>query len=219
MDETQRIYEDTNWKWKDTGFEARGNVIVLKKIYRSAGKILDLAVEFLKRDPQLVKQLKELDNYWLDELEKFNSLEGKVEIKVAEKYYNETVKVLEGLLYRYKPGEILVLTPTNWKGFYEFLSRNFGGLVHFPNLTKEKELNPSKVNVTTYYSSKGLEAKVSIVVGFERLFDTENKKAENLRRLRRLGFVALTRAQKELYVIGGKNYGALRELIEIINRG
>ncbi|RTZ67149.1 MAG: hypothetical protein DSZ30_06070 [Aquificaceae bacterium] len=218
VDETQRIYEDTNWKWKDTGFEARGNVIVLKKIYRSAGKILDLAVEFLKRDPQLVKQLRELENYWLDEVEKFDSLEGKVEIKVAEKYYNETVKVLESLLYRYKPGEILILTPGNWSNFYKFLSERFEGLVHFPNLTKEKELHPSKVNITTYYSSKGLEAKVAIVVGFERLFETENKKAENLRRLRRLGFVALTRAQKELYVIGGKNHGALRELIEIINR-
>jgi len=38
VDETQRIYEGTDWRWKDTGFDARGRVTVLRKIYRSSGK-------------------------------------------------------------------------------------------------------------------------------------------------------------------------------------
>ncbi len=219
VDETQRIYEGTDWRWKDTGFDARGRVTVLRKIYRSSGKILDFAVEFLKNDPQLIKRLKELGDYWLDQVEKFNNLEGKIEVIIENRYYNKVVEVLEKLLTRYKPGEILILTPTNWGSFYNFLSSKFGDLVHFPNLTKEKELDPSKVNVTTYYSSKGLEAKATIVVGFEKLFEiSQNERVEELRRLRRLGFVALTRAQKELYVIGGKKEGALNELWEIYNR-
>ena len=68
----------------------------------------------------------------------------------------------------------------------------------------------------TYFSSKGLEAKVTLVVGFDKLFNWRDQRAETLRRLRRVGFVALTRGQKEVYVVG-RNEGALKELVEILN--
>ena len=214
VDETQRIYEGTNWKWKDTGFDARGrNTIILRKIYRSSGKILDAAIEFLKRDPVLVKQLKELDNYWLDYVEKVSPFEGKVEIRITEKPYIETANLLKDLLKKYKPGEILVLTPTNWEKFNDFLDKKFPNLIN----VDKKNLATDKVNVTTYFSSKGLEAKTTIIVGFDKLFNWKDQKAETLRRLRRVGFVALTRGQKEVFVIGTEEKGALKELMEILN--
>ncbi|HIC08606.1 MAG TPA: DUF2075 domain-containing protein [Aquificales bacterium] len=214
VDETQRIYEGTEWKWKDTGFDARGRTIILRKIYRSSGRIFDTAAEFLKRDSTLVRQLKELDNYWLDQVEKLNLSEGKVEVHLSENYYGETARVLRELLTRYKPGDILVLTPANWEKFNQFLEREFGDLIHY----KSKELDPQKVNVTTYYSAKGLEAKATVVVGFDKLFNTKDKKADNLRRLRRLGFVALTRGQEEVHIIGAKEEGALKEVKEITEK-
>ena len=214
VDETQRIYEGTDWKWKDTGFDARGrNTIILRKIYRSSGKILDTAVEFLKRDPVLIKKLKELDNYWLDYVEKVSPFEGKVEVRITEKPYIETVNLLKELLKRYQPGEILVLTPTNWEKFNDFLSKNFPNLIN----ADKKDLATDKVNVTTYFSSKGLEAKATVVVGFDKLFSWKDQRAETLRRLRRVGFVALTRGQKEVHVIGTEEKGALKELVEILN--
>ena len=216
VDETQRIYENTNWKWKDTGFEARGRTIILRKIYRSSGKILDTAIEFLKRDPVLIRQLKELDNYWLDKVEKVSPFEGKVEVKITQKPYIETVNLLKELLKKHNPGEILVLTPTNWEKFNEFFIKNFPNLIN----VDKKDLAPDKVNITTYFSSKGLEAKATVIVGFDQLFELfegKNQRAETLRRLRRVGFVALTRGQKEVYVIGTEEKGALKELVEILN--
>jgi len=212
VDETQRIYEGTDWRWKDTGFEARGRTIILRKIYRSSGKILDTAVEFLKRDPVLIKQLKELDNYWLDEIENVSPFEGKVEVRITEKPYIETANLLKDLLKRYKPGEILVLTPTNWEKLPDFLNQKFPNLIN----ADKRNLSTDKVNVMTYFSSKGLEAKVTLVVGFDKLFNWRDQRAETLRRLRRVGFVALTRGQKEVYVVG-RNEGALKELVEILN--
>jgi len=213
VDETQRIYEDTNWKWKDTGFDARGRTIILRKIYRSSGKILDTAIEFLKRDPVLIRQLKELDNYWLDKVEKVSPFEGRVEVRITEKPYIETANLLKDLLKRYRPGEILVLTPTNWDKFNDFLNKKFPNLIN----TDKKDLATDKVNITTYFSSKGLEAKATIIVGFDKLFNWKDQRAETLRRLRRVGFVALTRGQKEVYVIGTEEKGALKELVEILN--
>ena len=41
VDETQRIYKGTEWKWKDTGFDAWGCTVILRKLYRST----DLAIK------------------------------------------------------------------------------------------------------------------------------------------------------------------------------
>lgn len=217
VDETQRIYEGTNWKWKDTGFKAQGRVTVLRKIYRSSGKILDLAIEFLKLDKVLFKNLKELEGTtWLDEMENLiPSGEGKIELKLVEKPMVETASLLEKLLKRYKPGEILVLTPFNWDNLREYLDKRFPGLI-----ATDKRFDPSKVNVTTYYSAKGLEAKAVIVVNFNKLFELDKKKSvQERRRLRRLGFVALTRASKELYILGTEDKGAFNELKYLVERG
>ena len=63
-----------------------------------------------------------------------------------------------------------------------------------------------------------MEAKATVVVGFDKLFNTKDKKADNLRRLRRLGFVALTRGQEEVHIIGAKEEGALKEVKEITEK-
>jgi len=118
---------------------------------------------------------------------------------------------VKDLLTRYKPDEILILTPYEAKNLKYFLRKEIGNVNNKPHFEK------GKINVITYHRSKGLEAEAVIVMDFDKLFDlkkVKNKISEE-RRLRRLGFVVLTRAKKELFVLG-KEKGAFKELKEIL---
>ena len=63
-----------------------------------------------------------------------------------------------------------------------------------------------------------MEDKTAILVGFDKLFDlAKDKRLSTLRRLRRLGYVAITRAQEEIYILGAEDRGAFKEVKEILN--
>ena len=215
VDETQRIYPDTEWKWKDTPFPAKGRrVKVLDKIYRTPAKFIKLGVEFLKKDPKLINDLKELrkeqGNSWIDSFEA-RDIKCKVKLYSPKEPFTFVRKLIKDLLTRYKPDEILILTPYEDKKLKNFLQKEFG------NINENSHFEKGKINVITYYKSKGLEADAVIVLNFDKLFNLKlNDRVSEERRLRRLGFVVLTRAKKELFILG-KEIGAFKEVKEILN--
>jgi len=215
VDETQRIYPDTEWKWKDTPFPVTGKKVkVLDKIYRTPAKFIRLGIEFLKKDPKLIKDLKELrkeqGSNWIDSFEA-RDIKCKVKLYSPKEPYLFVRKLVKDLLTRYKPDEILILTPHDDKRLKRFLQKEFG------KVNENSHFERGKINVITYYRSKGLEAEAVIILEFDKLFNLKlrDNVSEN-RRLRRLGFVALTRAKKELFILG-KEEGAFNEVKEILN--
>jgi len=208
IDKVQRIYEDTDWTWKEVGFNAVGRSKVLKRIYRSASEIFSLGLEFLKRDKEYFKELSKLEGSWLKE--KLETVKGKGKVRVLHSEnrnsFDDVIKILEILLKRYDAKDIMII---------EFFSKKAERLVK--TLKFHPGLSPylDKLTITTFHSAKGLEKKAVIIQDFDKLFHkVRNKKEE--RRRRSLGFVAITRAEEELYFVGNAKEGALKEIVEIL---
>jgi len=223
VDETQRIYDHVNWKWKDTPFPVRGRkVTVLRKIYRTSQDVLRLGIKFLMNDPGLVKELRELDA-WIDvnQLEFFDrktSIKAEVgnELELTAQYLEKFLK--EG----YKPKDILILTPFSNQEFL-LSPKKLGKFIQKKGLLTTKEINTSKdvdrekLNILTYHSAKGLENKCVIVVGLDKVPFSTSTTPRKKRRDRRLVYVAITRAQEKLILIGRRKEKYFKELIEIAN--
>ncbi|NIA09540.1 MAG: AAA family ATPase [Nitrospiraceae bacterium] len=222
VDETQRIYNHANWKWKDTPFPVRGRqVSVLRKIYRTSQNILEIGIKFLMKDPVLVRELKELDA-WVD-VNQLEFLERKTlikaetgnEFKLIEKTLSKLLK--EG----YKPKDILILTPFYDQNF-SLCPKRIGKFIQEKKILRSNEINTSKkldkekLSILTYHSAKGLENKCVIVTGLDKVPFLHSTTAEEKRRDRRLVYVAITRAQERLYLIGRQKEGYFKELTEII---
>ncbi|WP_457755194.1 3'-5' exonuclease [Thermovibrio ammonificans] len=224
VDETQRIYENTDWRWKDVGFDATGKVLILRKSYRNPTKIFSLAKRFLQMDKRLMDELKELDAIVATEaVESVRKDPGVVEFISTSNEFLEVVERVKKLLDEgVEPGEIFVLVP--FKAFVEKFRSVFSedhllkDKVHFLSSDSEKSekyVPPDRLVVMPYHSSKGLERRIVFVVGSHNLPYESSEKVSEKRRDRRLLYVALTRAQERLFVTIYKQEKFLRELIEV----
>jgi len=224
VDETQRIYEYEKdgvapWVWEHVGYPARGKTDILKRSYRNPSGIFTVAVEFLKRDRVLADRLKEIE---LEDSYSIRTDEGLVEMFIGNEFdlTDRTIKHLIGK--GYNPGDIFILCATSQlaQKFKEVAERVIGpDSVHFFSYESDKgdKLVPSdKLVVMPYKSSKGLERPVVIVTGAHILPYAHRERVEEKRLDRRTLYVALTRAQKELYVTAQKREGFAQELEEII---
>ena len=114
VDETQRIYDRSIWKWKDVGIEARGRrVLILRKSYRTPTKFLRASVEFIKRDRGLIRELKELEGIDLDEIESVKDTEESIKLYIGNEYEIVRQIINEVLRQGYEYGDIYVLSPFN----------------------------------------------------------------------------------------------------------
>ncbi|MFQ3598867.1 MAG: UvrD-helicase domain-containing protein [Chloroherpetonaceae bacterium] len=86
------------------------------------------------------------------------------------------------------------------------------------NETEEKNADTNKVSMMTIHASKGLEFPVVFITGLEeRLFPLNPDDRKELEEERRLFYVALTRAEKKLYLSYAKNryrFGNLQAAIK-----
>jgi len=210
VDETQRIYEGTDWKWVDVGFDARGKVTILKKSYRNPGKILKLALEFLKQDRILMEELKELEAVVTEDgVESVRKDDGEVEFYVTDDEFEEVAKIVRNLLEQgTKPEEIFVLTPLSdltlrfYKAIASLIPEIKDKLHYFSSYSEKKQkfVPEDKLVIMPYKSAKGLERPVVIVTGVHALPYSSSKKVADKRRDRRTLYVALTRAQRKLII-------------------
>ena len=210
VDETQRIYEGTDWKWIDVGFDARGRVTILKKSYRNPGKILKLALEFLKQDRILMEELKELEAVVTEDgVESVRKDDGEVEFYETDNEFEEVAKIVRNLLEQgTKPEEIFILTPLSdltskfYKAIVSLIPEIKRKLHYFSFHSKKKWkfIPEDKLVIMLYKSAKGLERPVVIVTGIHALPYSSSEKVADKRRDRRTLYVALTRAQKKLII-------------------
>jgi superfamily I DNA/RNA helicase len=210
VDETQRIYEGTDWKWIDVGFDARGKTTILKKSYRNPGKILKLALEFLKKDRVLMEELRELEAVvTVDGIESVREDDGEIEFYETDNEFEKVAHIVSNLLkQKTKPEEIFILTPhiNLVKKFHKTISSLIPEirykLHHFSSNSEkgQKFIPKDKLVIMPYKSAKGLERPVVIVTGVQALPYSSSKKVSDKRRDRRTLYVALTRAQRKLII-------------------
>ncbi len=201
-DRLQSIYNTKIHNWSEFGIDMRGRSKLLKTTYRAGKTSIDLALKFLEQSPGLedeVKRFYKEDNE--NEVEIYN-IEGKDKILFKEGDGDRVVgNLLEQLIYKehYAWGDILIICPT-WKLAEAIMRevpldiRNHIAVVK----GKTKEVSTGKTLMSTYQSSKGLEAKVAILVEVDHFKGKENRQEDMLER--KLVYVGMTRASEEVVI-------------------
>lgn len=223
VDETQRIYEGRDWKWKEVGFDATGRVTILKRSYRNPGNILKTAVSFLQKDKVLIKELKELEASIVENDVIVLREEGEnVNFYITDNEFKKINEIVSNLLYKgYKPGDIFILTPNSYlnEKYANNLKRVLQNKIHSFSFKSEKDkkyIPDNKLVVMPYKSSKGLERDIVIVTGVNMLPYSHSKSAYDKRIDRKTVYVALTRAKKKLIITAHNENGFAKDLKEIL---
>lgn len=186
-DRLQSIYNDKDSSWKSLGVNIAGRSKLLKSSYRSGSNHINLALDYLMKDEKLEK-----------EVEKFyegrNGICCKYESENCVDFISGGLENINGYLIdlfsnqKYNPEDVLVLVP-NSKGpnnkdeIYQKLDIQLKSIS-----IASKEVEPNKMTVTTYHSSKGLECKVCILLNVDNLND------------KKLLYVGMTRASEKLCI-------------------
>ena len=130
--------------------------------------------------------------------------DAKNSIELIESNYQNISIIIQNLLKEYNYSDILLLAPT-WKIVNDIK-------ILLPqeiqkNTISTKEINQNKMIFSTYHSSKGIEAKVALVVDIDKIKD------------RKLLYVASTRASHKLF-IHSQNFNhsfISQEIFDIVN--
>ena len=211
-DRLQSIYNKRETSWKEIGINMQGRSRLLKKSYRSGSEHIELALQFLKQNNQLsdeVSQFYSPENEFSFENEIQNS------VSFLEGSLQEVKEKIEHILMneKRKPEEILVLCK-NWQA-----ARNLKSLFSLRvqgKIEVAKDIKEGKLMITTYHSSKGLEAPITFLVQANQ-FKKQNLNQNDVIE-RKLLYVAMTRASEHLYIHGddfrGNHYAkVIRDLI------
>lgn len=224
VDETQRIYDNRDWRWIDVGYDARGRVYVLKRCYRNPGNILNMSISFLRKDPRLLEELKELNAVVVEEnIVPMREDNEKVEFYIVENEFIKVKEIVKDLLNNnIPPSDIFILTPT--EKLVKYYANNLKKImsddhIHFFSSNSEKinkYIPNDKLVIMPYKSAKGLERPIVIVTGVHLLPYNSSEKVNEKRRDRKTLYVALTRAQRKLIITAQKEEGFAKDLREII---
>ena len=187
-DRLQSIYNprEINWK-KDIGLDMRGRAKLLKTSYRITKEHIELGLLLLQNDAKYKKEVEEFYEQGKDIFLK-NMTEDSIEI--IQSNYKNLSTIIENLLEKYNYNDILLLAPT-WSSI-----NNIKVLLPYEiqkNIISSKDINENKMIFSTYHSSKGIEAKVALVVDIDKVQE------------RKLIYVALTRASHKV-ILHSQNF-------------
>jgi hypothetical protein len=217
-DRLQSIYYQKDNSWKTLGVNITGRSKILKTSYRSGSTHVNLALNYLMRDEKLKKEVEIFYegregiccNYEVDDSIDF--IQGNLD------HVNE---YLNNLLFNqnYNPEDILVLVPKN-KGhnsrdeIYQKLDDRLKSIC-----IASKEVEPDKMTVTTYHSSKGLECKVCLLLDVDNLIFNLGEIDDKELMCKKLLYVGLTRASEKLCIHSFSPHkgGVFNELISCYN--
>lgn len=183
-DRLQTIYQRKEHSWKALGVNIVGRSKLFKISYRTGSQHISAALDYLMRDPRLVK---EVETFY----------EGPENIATGERRPVESLEVLRGdtqlvierldalLNQGYQPNDIMLLTNSNRD--IETLYRRLPPRLRELASTDKKPSN-EKLSIITYHSSKGLECKVCFMMDVNRLEEPK------------LVYVAMTRASEKLFI-------------------
>ena len=216
-DRLQSIYNSKDISWKSIGLNMQGRSKFLKISYRSANEHMNLALSFLQNDKELKK---EVDKFYKEEdeqdcvLETLESLnKGSLELVEANYgYIGEKIQELKRI--GYKNEDFLILA--NSKPSCDEVIRQMPSDLKY-QMAFVKSLEPSEIGnniiLTTYHSSKGLEAKVVFLTNIDYIMgDTDQIK-------RKIVYVGITRASEKLYMLKAPNRRGvfINELEDLVN--
>ena len=213
-DRLQSIYNSHEISWKAIGINMQGRSKFLKTSYRSARQHLSLALMFLRNDDRLKK---EVNNFYIDELNNHDLTavnDGSVEFLTGNL---EMIgdKICELKKQGYKNEDFLILCPT--KSYcYSVKTKSANEIKYEMDYIKDIESDNQNIILTTYHSSKGLEAKVVFLTGIDKIYVGEDM---NDQIKRKLLYVGMTRASEKLYIHStssdqGKYLTELKKLIK-----
>lgn len=194
-DRLQSIYNRNEISWKSIGINMQGRSKFLKTSYRSAKQHLALALTFLRNDKTLKK---EVDKFYIDELNnsELNAVNsGSVEFLTGNlKMIGD--KILELKRQGYRNEDFLILCPS--KSYCNNVKEQSSNSIKYEmDYIKDITNNSSNIILTTYHSSKGLEAKVVFLTAIDKIY-TGNDINDQIKR--KLIYVGMTRASERLYI-------------------
>lgn len=186
-DRLQSIYHDKDSSWKSLGVNIVGRSKLLKTSYRTGSTHINLALNYLIKDEKLKK---EVESFY----EGRNGICCNYKTENSVDFINGDLNTINEYLSdlflnkKYNPEDVLVLVP-NVKG-----SNNKDEVYHKLDdklkliSVASKDIEPDKMTITTYHSSKGLECKVCLLLNVDNLTD------------KKLLYVGMTRASEKLCI-------------------
>ena len=208
-DQLQSIYVSKPQSWASVGLSVVGRSTFIKKTYRASSAHIALAMRWLRAEEEIANEVKKFypeDGY-------SPKVRKNDEIEFLTGSFEVAGKRCKELLKYYKPGEILVLCPNRkvCTKFFEVLPES---VRKSAQITKDTGFDDTLI-ITTYWSSKGLESKVAILVDIDGISRISHGNSSNVIQ-RKLIYVGLTRASEKLLIhaqsSGGKYYEDLRDL-------
>jgi len=179
---------------------------------------MKLAVEFIKRDSALFRELKELD-IDLDNIDSVRLSNDTIKMFVGNEFEHVSNIVKELIKEGYSPGDIYIVNPYQksleyYKNRLKYIVGEHNIHVVSSNSDKQSKLAPKdKLVITTYHSVKGLENKIVIVTGMSSLPYNHSSTARLKKIDRKMAYVAMTRAKERLYITAYKKEKFAEELM------
>ncbi|KHS57693.1 hypothetical protein QX51_06925 [Terrisporobacter othiniensis] len=204
-DRLQSIYNSKEHSWSKLGINMQGRSNFLKTCYRAGRENSFLALKFLQQNEYLREEVKrfykENEDIILD-----NTNEIKSTIDFIEGEYEEIINCVNSLIRSktYSYNDILIIC--NYKNQCEKIKNMLPSNIRInTRFIKEadKEDMDTCLLTSTYYSSKGLEGKIVILVDVDFFSGNLDNKKEIMDR--KLLYVGMTRASEKL-IIHGKNF-------------
>lgn len=216
-DRLQSIYNKNEISWKSIGLDMRGRSKLLKTSYRSAKQHMTLTLDFLSENSTLKG---EVEKFYKDE-SKDDSLytinDGSVEF-VEGDYDFIADKIVELKAKGYENKDFLILSSTQRECLQikSKIKNNIKYQMEYVKDIDSVDFNKSII-LTTYHSSKGLEAKVVLLTNMDNIYNGKDG-GEILKR--KTVYVGITRASDKLYILSktGEREELVGELKELICR-
>lgn len=204
-DRLQRIYDVTWNSYKEIGINIQGRSKLLKTPYRTNQNHLDFSLKFLSLDEGLAK---EIGNFY--EIEKLNNFSvSKSNIDLFMGCVGSFTKYIEDLIVNsgVSPEDIIILCQKNYECLEmpKMMPKNISSY-----FSSGKEQIKGKGLITTYHSSKGLEAKYCILFKVDA-FEVNKKN-------RTLVYVGMTRASEKLIIHYKNNDNFAVELTKMFSK-
>lgn len=208
-DRLQSIYNNKDVSWSSIGINMQGRSKLLKTSYRSAKQHMALALDFLKLDDKLKS---EVDKFYKDDSEdnSLNSVnDGSLEF-IKGNYNSISDKILELMKQGYNNEDFLILADSE-KTCKNIIKSASNQLKY--QMAYVKDIDPTDINnniiLTTYHSSKGLEAKIVFLTNMDSIYNGDDI-GEQLKR--KTVYVGITRASEKLFI--HSTVGASKNLVE-----
>ena len=206
-DRLQSIYNSKEHSWSKLGINMQGRSYFLKTCYRTGKEIAHMALKFLQQNGKLQE---EVNKFYKSDDEKLTFLDNNNDsidtIEFVEGEYEEVVSYINELIRNKKYSYNDILIVCNFKNQCEKIKSMLPSSIRYnTRFIKEadKEDMDSCLLTSTYYSAKGLEGKVVILMDVDYFYGGLDKQKEIMDR--KLIYVGMTRASEKL-IIHGKNF-------------